>query len=142
MPSRQLVLSARIKWGKLRDLGPALSAVQAAMLRETAEELRRTAPRHLRDKIRVTKSTIIIDDDSAAAIEFGARPHWAPVAGLLDWAAAKGKGPQAAYRIQRAIAERGTPAKPYMQPAIDATIRRASNVMGSAWAAYFRIPGL
>lgn len=112
------------------------------MLREAAEELRRTAPHHLRNKIRVTKSSIIIDDPSAMSIEFGARPHWAPVAGLVDWAARKGKGPQAAYRIQRAIAERGTPAKPYMQPAIDATIRRADTIMGAAWATFFRIPGL
>jgi hypothetical protein len=112
------------------------------MLNEAAEQLRRTAPHHLRDKIRVTKSSIVIDDPSAQAIEFGSRAHFPPIAGLLDWAASKGKGVGAAYRIQRAIGERGTQPKPYMQPAIDATTQRAGVVMGSAWRAFFRIPGL
>ncbi len=142
MPEKQLVLSARIRWGKLRDLGPALSAVQAAMLQEAAAELRRTAPRHLRNKIRVTKSSIVIDDPSAQAIEFGSRPHYAPIEGLIEWAALKGKSPAAAYRIRNVIAERGTPPRPYMQPAIDATTQRASRVMGDAWRTFFRMPGL
>ncbi len=142
MPERQVVLSARIRWGKLRDLGAVLTFVQAAMLREAAAQLRKTAPHHLRDKIRVTKSSVIIDDDSAQAIEFGSRPHLPPIAGLLDWAASKGKSPAAAYRIQAAIGQRGTPARPYMQPAIDATQQRASGVMGTAWSTFFRIPGL
>jgi hypothetical protein len=112
------------------------------MLREAANELRQTAPRHLRDKIRVTKSQIIIDDDSAAAIEFGSRAHLPPIAGLLDWAASKGKSAAAAYRIQRVIGERGTKPKPFMQPAIEAVQGRATAVMGAAWDTFFRIPGL
>ncbi len=142
MAEKQVVLSARIRWGKLRDLGPALTAVQMAMLREAAEQLRKTAPRHLRDKIRVTKSSIIIDDDSALAIEFGSRAHFPPIAGLLDWAASKGKPAAAAYRIQRVIGERGTKPKPFMEPAIERTQQRADAVMGAAWDTFFRIPGL
>ncbi len=142
MAERPVVLSMRIRWGKLRDLGPALTALQAAMLKEAADELRKTAPRHLRDKIRVTKSAIVIDDPSAQAIEFGARPHLPPIEGLLDWAARKGKGVGAAYRIQRSIGERGLKPRPFMQPAIEAVGRRGSRVMGDAWRAFFRVPGL
>lgn len=142
MAQGQVVLTARIRWGKLRDFGPAISALQAALIKEAADELRHMAPHHLRDKIRITKSTVVIDDPSAMAIEFGARPHLPPIEGLLEWAARKGKGAGAAYRIQRSIGERGLEPRPYMRPAIEAVQARASRVMGDAWQAYFRVPGL
>lgn len=52
------------------------------------------------------------------AVEFGSRPHWAPAAPLKAWARRVLGDERAAYAIQRAIARRGTRARPYFGPAV------------------------
>ena len=54
----------------------------------------------------------------AAYVEFGTRPHWPPVDAIEDWCEVKGIPVEAAFLIARKIAERGTPARPFMRPAL------------------------
>lgn len=53
----------------------------------------------------------------AAFMEFGTRPHMPPIAPLQRWARAKRLNP---WALQRAIAQRGTRARPFLQPALAA----------------------
>ena len=55
-------------------------------------------------------------------VEYGTGPHWAPIAPLLYWAKRKfgaKEGKDIAYAVQRAIAERGTVARPALGPAFE-----------------------
>ena len=47
----------------------------------------------------------------AEAVEFGARPHWPPIAPIRHWAQRVLGDASAAYPIAAAIAKRGTPAQ-------------------------------
>lgn len=55
----------------------------------------------------------------AAATEYGAKPHWAPIKPLKYWAKRKGGDERLAYVAQRSIAKKGTRAQPYFGPATD-----------------------
>ena len=133
----------RINWGKLgHGLDPVLRHAQATVLDAFESELRSRLPDDLRDSIRRTTSQVIVDHRVAQAIEYGSRPHWTPIEELKKWAQRVGKDddPGAAYRIQRAIAERGTPAHPFMRPAIDAL--DIDSVLTRSWRDYFNVRGL
>lgn len=52
-------------------------------------------------------------------VEFGSRPHWPPIAPLKHWARIVLGDESAAYAVQHAIAQRGTPAQPFMRPAAE-----------------------
>lgn len=71
------------------------------------------------DKVYERKSSINGDVLSAAPysayVEFGSRPHWTGIANLRGWAERHGIP---AYLVQKSIAEKGTPAQPYMVPAV------------------------
>jgi hypothetical protein len=115
--------SFRIRWGlRQTELAEALDLTQARVLDEFENELRSRAPVRMRDSIRRTKSQVIIDNSGAQAVEYGSKPHWVPIAQLREWATHIGKDddPGAAYRIQRAISERGTHAHPFVRPSLDA----------------------
>ena len=47
-------------------------------------------------------------------VERGTRPHWPPIAPLRGWARRHGVNP---FAVQRAIARRGTKARPFLVPA-------------------------
>jgi len=49
----------------------------------------------------------------------GTRPHWPPRDAIARWLAAKGEDPGAALRVQRAIARRGTPPRPFLRQALE-----------------------
>jgi hypothetical protein len=49
-------------------------------------------------------------------VEFGTQPHWPPLEALEDWARKHGIP---AFIVARAIARRGTFARPYLAPAHD-----------------------
>lgn len=61
----------------------------------------------------------------APAVEYGTRPHWAPIEPLAEWVKLKGFAgdDRARRRIARAvqikIARDGTRAQPFMEPAFD-----------------------
>jgi hypothetical protein len=57
--------------------------------------------------------------DYSAAIEYGSRPHWAPIDPLKDWAKRKIGDESVAYAIQANIAEYGIKAHPYFRPALN-----------------------
>lgn len=63
----------------------------------------------------------------AAAVEFGSRPHWAPIEPLKVWARRHGAN---AYAVQRAIARRGTRAQPYLVPAFEENKLRIVRILG------------
>ena len=52
-------------------------------------------------------------------IEFGTQPHWPPLDALEGWAKRHGIP---AFLVARAIARRGTFARPYLAPAFDAIV--------------------
>lgn len=64
----------------------------------------------------IATAEVIAHADYAAYVEYGTRPHTPPLQAISDWAYAHGMRP---YALQRAIAERGTPAQPYMRPAAE-----------------------
>lgn len=65
------------------------------------------------------------NDNYAPAVEYGTRPHWAPIEPLVEWVKLKGfaKNEGSRRRIARAvqikIARKGTAAHPFMEPAFD-----------------------
>ncbi len=65
--------------------------------------------------------TASIGSDQAAAtyIEGGTKPHWAPRGALLPWVRRHGMPDSAEYLVRRAIAKRGTRARPFLKPAWD-----------------------
>lgn len=68
----------------------------------------------------------------AAPVEYGAAPHWAPIAPLKQWAKRVLGAEELGYAIQRAIARRGTRAQPYFTPAAEEMQRDAPGVMREA----------
>lgn len=53
----------------------------------------------------------------AKDVEFGTRPHYPPLTPLFGWA--KRHGGMDPFALQQSIGMWGTPAQPYMQPAVD-----------------------
>lgn len=51
-------------------------------------------------------------------VEFGTRPHWAPIEPLKDWARRVLGDEDAAYPVQKKIAKKGTPFQPFFRPAV------------------------
>lgn len=56
---------------------------------------------------------------TAPWIEFGTRPHFPPPDALIPWVRRHGMPDSAAFAIARKIAQRGTPASPFLGPAFD-----------------------
>ena len=56
----------------------------------------------------------------APYVEYGTRPHFPPLDAIRRWCALKGIPIAAAFPIAKKISERGTPAQPFMRPALKA----------------------
>jgi HK97 gp10 family phage protein len=54
----------------------------------------------------------------APYVEFGTRPHFPPVDAIREWCRVRGIPESAAFPIARQISERGTPAVPFLYPAL------------------------
>lgn len=65
----------------------------------------------------------------APYVELGTRPHWPPIAALEVWAR---RHHTSAFLVARAIAQRGTPAKQYLQKAFDANKDKIEKRIGQA----------
>jgi len=63
---------------------------------------------------------VVAEAPYAAYIEFGTKPHFPPTDALEGWA--KRHGMDSAWPICLAIAEHGTPARPFLLPAYEAVI--------------------
>ena len=61
-------------------------------------------------------SEVGTDVEYAPYVEFGSRPHWAPIAPLRRWAEKHGISP---FAVQLSIARKGTPAQPFLFPAFE-----------------------
>lgn len=63
----------------------------------------------------------------APYMETGTRPHWPPQAALETWARRHGT---TAFVVARAIARKGTKARPYLQPAFEQNKDRIQEMIG------------
>lgn len=63
--------------------------------------------------------------DYARPVEEGSEPHWPPIEPLRGWARRVLGDESAAYAVQAKIAAKGTPAQPFVAPAIDVMRARA-----------------
>lgn len=54
----------------------------------------------------------------ARYVHAGTKPHWPPKDPIARWLQFKGGNPADAFRVQRAIARRGTPPKPFLSQAL------------------------
>lgn len=55
----------------------------------------------------------------AVFVERGTAPHWAPIEPLKDWARRVLGDEEAAYGVQKKIAEKGTEPAPFVGPGVD-----------------------
>jgi len=100
------------------------------MQAKVVNDARAKAPVHLTTlrqsilpgEITVTKNDVmakvVANVSYAAAVEFGARPHFPPVDALKDWAAKKLGDENLAFVVARKISEKGTPPQPFLGPAL------------------------
>jgi hypothetical protein len=62
---------------------------------------------------------VSVNSAYGAHVEFGTRPHFPPIQPLKDWARRHGLPENVGFLIARKIAERGTPAQPFLFPAAE-----------------------
>lgn len=133
--TRRLAGAARIVSAEeQRAMTTSLLLVEASARRNA-----RTDTRQLMNSIvsrqRQVGSTLIGEVGPSARhgiyVERGTRPHWPPVAALVGWARRHGVSP---YAVQRAIARRGTRARPFMAPAWASNARRVEALFAAAGA--------
>jgi len=83
----------------------------------------------LRENIKIEKTSkgynVVADRHYASAVEYGTFPHWVPLKALEKWAMRKFGRKDVAYFVQKKIAEKGTKAKPYMEPAVESAYDEA-----------------
>jgi hypothetical protein len=68
------------------------------------------------------------DAPHAEFVEFGSRPHWAPIGPLKEWARRKLGNEKLAYPIQRKIAKKGIKEKPFFWPSVNKVLAKYGNV--------------
>jgi HK97 gp10 family phage protein len=69
----------------------------------------------------------------APFVEFGTRPHWPPISALQLWARRHGFPARGgAFLVARSIAQTGTKAQPFMEPALRSNERRISRFLDIA----------
>jgi hypothetical protein len=66
-------------------------------------------------------------------VEYGTGPHFPPLEPIREWARRHGLPESAAYPIARAIAQRGTPAKPWLYPAFEQERSGFEKLIREAW---------
>lgn len=78
----------------------------------------------------------------APAQEFGTEPHFPPPSALRGWARRVLGDPDAAYAVAQSIAESGTEAQPFLEPAFEETLVYAADRVHDAVSAAFDEVGL
>jgi HK97 gp10 family phage protein len=71
------------------------------------------------------ESKVISTAPYSVFVEYGTFPHWAPIAPLKEWCRIKLGDESLAYAVQKKIAVKGTPAQPFMEPAMESTLNLA-----------------
>jgi len=67
---------------------------------------------------------IVYAVDYADYVEYGTKPHWAPLEPIKEWSKNKLGDEDAAYAVRAKIAREGTDPQPYARDAIDMVIAR------------------
>jgi len=119
LKSRKLVKEPLLRF--LRQAGFLVEA--AAKKRATVDTGRMRASITSNVDPRALTTTIAPTVDYAAHVEFGTAPHFPPPSALQPWARRHGfpSGMAGAMLVARAIARRGTKARPFMAPALEAS---------------------
>jgi hypothetical protein len=121
-----------------QDMKALQKGVDGALRRSVeraAADVRERAPKasgFLRESIHAVGLRVVCDAPYAAAVEYGSRPHWPPIAPIIAWVEIKGfvgagSGAQTAKSIAWAIAYKisveGTKPTWFMKGSIPATMR-------------------
>jgi HK97 gp10 family phage protein len=68
--------------------------------------------------------------DYAPHVEYGTRPHFPPVSAIREWSGRVLGDKSAAWPIAKKIARRGTPAQPFLRPALDKNRKKLVRLFG------------
>jgi hypothetical protein len=69
----------------------------------------------------------------APPVEHGSRPHFPPLEPIRAWCKRKGLPESAAYPIALAISKRGTPAMPFLYPALEVERHNFERMIREEW---------
>jgi hypothetical protein len=69
----------------------------------------------------------------APSIEYGSRPHFPPLAPIREWCRRHGIPESKAYPIALAISKRGTPAMPFLEPALAVERHNFEKIIREEW---------
>lgn len=148
-PSRTRIDSSRLN-AKLAKAGIKIRANVANQLNRlgtmTASNLRKAAPRftsNMVNQMRASKASqdhleVVITAGAAytLAVDKGTKPHFPPVAALIPWAKRHplfGVTPEmSAFLIAKAISQRGTKARNFIEPVITPAKAEAIRLMKDA----------
>jgi hypothetical protein len=158
-----IVITARGVSGSFRAVGAQLGAAAIKGLQRAAYDLHARAVREVEAskprppvdigqlkrsfRVQPTPDGAVVDNTSPQAVwmEYGTRPHWAPLSPLLAWAQRKARGGniRSAYALakgtQLAIAKRGTAPRHFWQRSLkalpDIVRKRLEEALGRASAA-------
>lgn len=92
--------------------------------------------------VRQTEAVVGVNVTYAPHVEFGTRPHWPPLSAMQPWARRHGfpAGRTGAFLVARRIARHGTPAQPFLLPAlneskgdIEANLRTMAREIEQRW---------
>lgn len=75
----------------------------------------------------------------AAAVEFGSKPHFPPIAPIERWAKIKLGQPGLGFLIARKISQKGTKAQPYLVPAFESNVGHTKKIIEEGLQALFEI---
>lgn len=95
---------------KMKELAIRNAPVDLGMLRSSI---------NLKPNITNADKYILSDGVSYGVfMEYGTRPHWAPIKPLIEWAKRHGGDEGFGYALQQKIAKVGVSAHPFMRPAL------------------------
>jgi hypothetical protein len=123
-----------LAWREIHDNTPVgATAVLRGSVQQAVEVLRGTSVQ-FRGRVETAQPY-------AAAVEFGTRPHWAPIGPLKLWAKRMLGDEEAAYRVRWAIARRGTRPQRFFARGVEAATGRVLAILrraGQEFAARLR----
>jgi HK97 gp10 family phage protein len=124
------VTGTRAQLARFNAMSVASKAGIRRASRETANAIRDDAKKFapvalgkLRASIKVVKDgdtyTVVVGVPYGAYVEYGTRPHHPPGKNLSPWASKVLGDANAGYSVAYTIADFGTPAQPFLRPAVE-----------------------
>lgn len=109
------------------DAKPLVKAALANSAERTKQEMRRRAPhatgtlqRSILPEVKYPIAEVKANENYAAAIEFGSRPHTPPYKAIERWTSKKGIPGSAIWPIIKHIEKKGTKKQPFFVPGYEA----------------------